>query len=114
MEIGVFLKERKAVEVRERVPVLLEDEELEQVGTVKQILETGGWKAGTLYYTGRRFIFDVREFEVVTDYRDVVPTLMMASIWIKPDFSGLLSMLGLSGFLEEGDSKKEPVQPYGL
>ncbi len=106
VEIGVFLKERKAVEVRERVPVLLEDEELKQVGAVKQILETGGWKAGTLYYTGRRFIFDVREFEVVTDYRDVVPTLTMASIWIKPDFSGLLSMLGLSGFLEEGTVRK--------
>ena len=106
VEIGTFLKERKTVEIREKAPVLLKDERLEKVGTVKQLYEIGGWKAGTLYFTGRRFIFDVQAFEIVTDREEVTPTLTMGSIWIKPDFSSILSFLGLSGFLEEGTIRK--------
>ena len=106
VEIGTFLKEKKAVEIREKVPVLLEDESLEKVGTIKQLYKIGGWKKGTLYFTGRRFIFDVQAFEVVTEHEEVAPTLTMGSIWIKPDFSDILSLLGLSGFLEEGTIRK--------
>jgi len=106
VEIGTFLKERREVEVGERAPVLLDDEELEPVGNVKLLIATGGWELGKLYYTGRRFIFDVQEFQVVTEYGDVLPTPPMASTWIKPDFSGFLSMLGLPGFIEEGTIRK--------
>ncbi len=49
-----LLKDRKEIKIRERTPVLLEDESLERVGIIKSGW-TGWWDIGTLYFTGKSF-----------------------------------------------------------
>ena len=113
VEIGMIplLKDRKEIKIRERIPVLLEDESLERVGIIKSGW-TGWWDIGTLYFTGKRFIYDTIAFKyletgVMRIGTEVTPTLTMKSIWIRPDFSDLLSLVGLQGFYEEGTFKKK-------
>ena len=115
VEVGRILKERKEIDTREKVPVLMEDESLEEVCLVRKG-SSFEWFQGMLYFTGRRFIFNTYAFKATDESMmiDVIPTLTMESLWIKPDFSGILSLLGLQCIMDEGIIRKKPYDSLAL
>lgn len=104
-EGGLLIKDRKKVEVQDKSPLLLSDEELRKVGDIQTGRRTIYQQWGPLYFTGRRFIFETKEFSVQST-GNAEYSLPMWSYWIKPDFTELLSLINLPAYYVKGRLNK--------
>lgn len=93
--------------MKKRVPILLDDEALQEVGMIVNQWPDWGKNWGRLFFTGRRFILDVEKSKFTSYDEAALPSLPLISYWIKPDFSYLFSILGLYFFREVGSLKKK-------
>jgi hypothetical protein len=110
--LGALSKKQEYVKIKDRHPILFDDEEFTSLGDY--LMEFKGIKEkhlGKFYFTGRRFILDTEESEISISYElgETPPKLgrPMFSLWIKPDFQELYTLIGLNGWEEGLLSKKK-------
>jgi hypothetical protein len=110
--LGILSKKQTYVKIKDRLPILLDDEELTPLGDyLLEFTQTKSKFLGKFYYTGRRFILDTEDSEVVLTYEigetPPKPGRPMFSFWIKPEFQELYQLIGLEGWEEGMLSKKK-------
>jgi hypothetical protein len=110
--LGVLSKKQEYVKIKDRHPILLDDEQLSSLGDyLLEFKESKEKHLGKFYYTGRRFILDTEESEITISYElgetPPKPGRPMFSLWIKPDFQEFYTLIGLDGWEEGLLSKKK-------
>jgi hypothetical protein len=109
---GIFSRKQDYVKIKDRQPILLDDEELASLGDyLMEFKEPKEKYLGKFYFTGRRFILDTEESEIILSYEigetPPKPGRPMFSIWIKPEFQELYELIGVDGWEEGMLSKKK-------
>jgi hypothetical protein len=108
---GIILKSKEKMDVKEKNPLLIEEETLEFIGNVRRnglFGDHGGTTFGPMYFTGRRFIIDSLEFETETQMgQEIEYSLPLSSYWIKPDFTNLFNKVDLNHFFKDGIIRKK-------
>jgi hypothetical protein len=110
--LGPLSRKQEYVKIKDRNPILLDDEQLSSLGNyLLEFKEIKEKYLGKFYYTGRRFILDTEESEITISYElgeaPPKPGRPMFSLWIKPDFQEFYSLIGLDGWEEGFLSKKK-------
>ncbi len=110
--LGALSRKQEYVKIKDRHPILLDDEQLSSLGDyLLEFKEINEKHLGKFYYTGRRFILDTEESEISIYYEigetPPKPGRPMFSLWIKPDFQEFYRLIGLDGWEEGLLSKKK-------
>ena len=104
---GGILTNEHTITTRKKIPILLSTERLQKVADIQTKSVTG-----QLYFTGHRFLYEYSVLEMaVSRFAEVgkhfIYTHPLLSIWIKPDFTEFLQLIGRPAIRETGSLRKK-------
>jgi hypothetical protein len=104
---GVILTTEHTITTRKKAPILLSIESIQKVADIQTRSVTG-----QLFFTGYRFLYEYSMLEMAMSRSDEVGkhfiyTHPLLSIWIKPDFTEFLQLIGRSAIRELGTFRKK-------